>query len=209
MAWMESSSSYGAKKGRSRQFNQLREIDACFISTRFKKLCSWGSIECLIHNIVGELKDKRSCTPFLLSFKQYDIDSERMDRNVSRYAARHCYLQCASREMPAVFRASFATVLNRKLAARSVGKISRRKSKGQLPKPNQHSPSGAFSVYESLQPTRLALLGFRKDTDTIGQTLRISPDGLRTWVEDFLQLGRLKLVEDRDSGEVCCNLRLI
>ncbi|KAI4195149.1 MAG: hypothetical protein LQ350_007383 [Teloschistes chrysophthalmus] len=109
--------------------------------------------------------------------------------------------------MPAVFRASFATAQTRRLSDKTAGNMSRRRIKRQAPSLSQHEPwLRTSAVHESLLETRLALLKFRKDTDTIGRDLRVSPDGLRSWIEGFLRLGRFKLVEDRDSGEVARNL---
>ncbi|KAL8642721.1 MAG: hypothetical protein Q9228_000606 [Teloschistes exilis] len=105
--------------------------------------------------------------------------------------------------MSAVFRASFATTKTRRPPDKAMGNMSRRRTKGQSPSLSQHSPLGRTSAaHESLLATQLALLKFRKDTDTIGRDLRVSPDDLRSWIEDFLRFGRFKVVEDRDSGEV-------
>ncbi|KAL8694286.1 MAG: hypothetical protein Q9218_001054 [Villophora microphyllina] len=98
--------------------------------------------------------------------------------------------------------ARFTTGRNLRPTNKIIGRLSRRKAKQQFLDPGQHSFSGRLSADGQSQSSSLALLKFRKDTDAISQNLHVSSDGLRKWIEDFLQLGRLRLVGDRDSGNV-------
>ncbi|KAL8737069.1 MAG: hypothetical protein Q9181_002054 [Wetmoreana brouardii] len=43
---------------------------------------------------------------------------------------------------------------------------------------------------------------FRTDTDIITRHLKVSSEGLRKWIEDFVRLGKLELLEAEDSSEV-------
>lgn len=115
-----------------------------------------------------------------------------MDRIVARYVLVRANAYSKVRQQAArVVRSRYSTAL------RTVRKGDRR-----LPSPYQPAFRDKYGrVYERPQLASESLR-FRLLTNTINEDLSLSVEDLRAWVEDFLRLSSLKLLEGSDCNEV-------